>query len=181
MELIHITEVLRLYQNKNPRVLQGSLVEEVYFERGSAVHLFCSNYAKNLWGFLPEEYKGYAESFMNWFDKYVVKVYFVEETFDNLDLGITGQPDLGCLLRDEKFGILADLKTSAITQRWWLSQNAAYLHLVQKKYPMITRAGALKLDKDGKTAKFIPCDVPQEAFSAFLSALNAYRYFKERR
>lgn len=177
MELIRVTEVLSPYQDfsKVPdRFMEPAL------ERGSKVHLWCANYARSLWCPITlEDYRGYIESFKGWFDKYVEKVFFVEQRFDDPDLGITGQPDIGCLLKGESEGILPDYKTSATTQRWWLGQNALYLHLVQKAGFLIKRAGSLKLKANGSPAKFVPCDVPQEAFKAALSAINAYRYFKK--
>ena len=178
-DLIRVSDVLRPYQD-------WSAVPDRYIgpalERGSIVHAFCANYARKIWTPITlEEYRGYVESFRTWFDKYVVKVFFVEQEFKDEDLGFSGRPDIGCLLRGETEGVLPDYKTSATTQRWWIGQNAAYLHLVKKAGFPISRAGSLKLNADGRPAKFIPCNVPNEALAAFLSGLNAYRYFKERR
>jgi hypothetical protein len=177
MELIRVSDVLDPY--KNSYVTPGSMAEEAYFQRGSFVHLWNLNYARKIWTPITiEDYRGYIESFRTWFDKYVVKIFFVEQEFRDEDLGFKGRPDIGCLLRGEGSGVLPDYKTSATTQRWWQGQNAAYLHLVQKAKLPITRAGSLKLNADGRPAKFIPCDVPKEAFAVFLSALNARRYFR---
>jgi hypothetical protein len=176
-QLFRVSEILEPY--KKSYAIPGSIAEEMYFLRGTKVHEWCAAYAKSIW--MPislDEYKGYCESFRNWFDKYVVKVFFVEQEFKDEDLGFSGRPDIGCLLRGENEGILPDYKTSATTQRWWQGQGAAYLHLAQKAGYPVTRAGSLKLKADGGTAKFIPCDIPAEAFAAFLSALNAHRYFK---
>ena len=178
--LLRVTEILKPYMEENPRATPGSLAEEMYFQRGSFVHDWCAAYSKKIWmPIVVDEYLGYIASFRTWFDKYVVKVFFVEQEFRDEDLGFSGRPDLGCILRGDEEGVLPDYKTSAATQRWWQGQNAAYLHLVQKAGFPIKRAGSLKLNADGKPAKFIPCDVPKEAFAAFLSALNAYRYFKK--
>ena len=175
-DLIRVSDVLRPYQD-------WSAVPDRYMEpaleRGSFVHLWCRNYALKIWTPVSlDQYRGYIESFRGWFDRYVQKVFFVEQEFKDEDLGFSGRPDIGCLLRGETEGLLPDYKTSTTNQRWWIGQSAAYLHLVKKAGFPISRAGSLKLNPDGRAAKFIPCDVPNEAFAAFLSGLNALRYFR---
>jgi len=175
-DLIRVSDVLRPYQD-------WSAVPDRYMEpaleRGSIVHLWCRNYALKIW--MPvslDQYRGYIESFRGWFDRYVQKVFFVENRFDDPDLGFTGQPDLGCILRGETDPLIVDYKTSAMTQKVWLCQVSAYIELARKNGIPVKRGGSLKLNGEGRSAKFVPVDYSAEAFSIFLSALNAHRWLK---
>jgi hypothetical protein len=176
-DLIRVTEVLKPFIDSY--VEEGSLAQELYFKRGIFVHEWCANYAKKIWKPIElDDYRGYVECFRYWFDKYVQEVIFIEQRFDDRAWGFTGQPDLACVLRGEITGTLIDYKTSAVTQKWWMGQLGAYYHLAQQFPFPIEKAGALQLFDDGRKAQFVVCDDPKEAFAAFLSALNAYRYFK---
>jgi hypothetical protein len=149
--------------------------------RGSAVHQWNANYALGIWSPpLPGEYRGYTKSFKDWFNEFVCEVLLVEERLIDADLGFTGKPDIVVILKGEEGPIVPDYKTAAAPGnqlRVWQAQNAAYLHLVNKRGIPAKRGGDLLLKADGSTAQFIPCENSPEAFAAFLSALNAYRYF----
>jgi len=174
--LIRVTDVLNLYFDHSS--IRDDLLDAAS-ERGKFVHLWAKNYSKGIWTPITyDEYRGYLESFRDWFDKYVVKVFFVEKRFDDPDLGFTGQPDLGCILRGESDPLIVDYKTSAMTQKVWLCQVSAYIELARKNGIPVKRGGSLKLNGEGRSAKFVPVDYSAEAFSIFLSALNAHRWLR---
>jgi hypothetical protein len=70
-----------------------------------------------------------------------------------------------------------DYKTPIKATRAWQAQLAAYKHLVDQVVPVITGI-ALQLDPTGKPAKAVYLKNYHEALAGYISALNAYRYFK---
>lgn len=178
MKLYSVTEVL------SPWSPYGYCSEEVLTiaaERGKAVHRAAAAYARGIMALIPQEWRGYFESFARWFDDAVWRVIFVEEEMTDKDLGYFGHPDLGVRLKKEYGGktFVIDLKTPLVSYPIWRAQTAAYLHLAQHKYPPEGFEGSMTLQvhPDGKAAKANIYKTPPQDFAGFLSALNAYRYF----
>lgn len=170
MNLIRVSDVLSPFLDKTWLTDEGR-------DRGSLVHLANANYARGIWmARLPDEYQGYFESFQRWFDKYVRKVHLVETKLEDPDYGFCGTLDIIVTMID---GImtLPDYKTGKTKMRITLGQVAAYKRLAVKNGFPVERTGALYLKKDGNQAVFDPYPENEEDFVAFLSALNAYRYF----
>ena len=177
MKTFSVTRVLSVYNDFsgiNPDVLQAAA------RRGTKVHGVCAAYAAGLWvPPLALDINGYFSSFKAWFDKYVSRVFFVEEEMVDPLLGYYGHPDLGVELIDGR-KMIPDLKTPLNESVTWKSQIAAYLNLAEKKYGENFFDGcmALQLSPKGTMAKGIVYQYSDADFAAFLSALNAYRYFK---
>ena len=145
-------------------------------DRGSRVHHFCAARAKRLHiSYIPEDCKGYFNSFLYWLNVMVKEVLFVEKEFIDKTYGYVGHPDLGVILKDGTYALL-DLKTPLALQPTWKGQIAAYLNVVRKTF-RIDKGGSLRLDPKGKPPKMIWYEDETADFAAFLSALTAYKYF----
>jgi hypothetical protein len=176
VSLYRVTEVISDYSDFSmvpPDVLNMAS------ERGTAVHALCAAYAKGIYTPVPEPYGGYLNSFMSWFDSEVYRVIDLERRFTHKAFGFTGQPDLIVVLYNGEI-VLIDLKTPVTKYKTWKAQLAAYLRLARAEYPGIKKAGSLRLNPDGKTATMDWLEPKEElvAFNAFLSKLNADRYFR---
>lgn len=151
--------------------------------RGTRVHNICLNvYAAGVPVLMvPEEVKPYFESFRAWFDDYVSKTIWIEEEFIDDAFGIVGHVDLVCILIDGRV-VVVDLKTPVTEGPTWKAQLSAYRYLVNKQtdieIPEKNGCMSLKLKPNGRPAKAIPYQYSGDDFAAFMSALNAYRYFK---
>jgi len=162
--------------------------------RGGIVHAATAAYARGLWVKpLAPTYAGYFQSFKNWFDKYVDQVLLVEVRLTCDVYGFHGKPDLVCILTDGRF-MVVDLKTPVTEAPTWKAQLAAYRYLVGEHFKENAKffkyRGAwntlgsppqcmsLIVRADGGPAKAILYEYSDDDFAAYLSALNAYRYFK---
>lgn len=150
--------------------------------RGTKVHAACVAYCLGVWVVpLDKSASGYFESFREWFDAYVKEVIFCEKDLvDNVNK-FKGRPDIVVKLVDENLWVV-DIKTPVTEGPTWKAQCAAYRHLVVKdreRSGFISNplTGALRINPD-RAAKLIPYKYTEDDFAAFLSALNAYRYFK---
>lgn len=180
MQYFHVTEVLKPYldfTNVDPNQLDFAS------QRGTKVHELCAAYAQKIWiPSIPEYVTGYFQSFKNWFDAQVKRVFLVEEELKDHIFGIIGTPDLIVEMRTEGI-VLLDNKTPIRFFRVWKGQIAAYLYLARTYTELgnsIKKGGSLQLDPKGGIAKLTWCPDEKADFAAFLSALNAMRYFKER-
>jgi hypothetical protein len=175
MKIYSVTEVLGKYFD------WSSIPEDVLAnacKRGSAVHVACGSYAKLGYAIrLPDEWVGYFNSFIKWYESNVAECLLVEERFTDNDLGFTGRQDFIFRMKTDEV-VLTDIKTPLAEQPTWKCQLAAYDHLA-------TKIGGFKLDDilslrlhpDGGPAKGIRYKGSRAAaFNAFLSALNAHRY-----
>jgi hypothetical protein len=130
---------------------------------------------------MDKSVSGYFESFRAWFDAYVTEVIYCEKRLVDEINKFVGRPDLVAILKDNNLWVI-DIKTPVVEGPTWKAQCAAYRHLVIKdreKSGMISNplSGALRINPD-KAAKVIPYKYAEDDFAAFLSSLNAYRYFK---
>ena len=148
--------------------------------RGSEVHRICALVAKGIFvREIPDECKGYVLSFCSWLDIAVEEVLAIEEEMRDETLGIIAHPDLVVKMKDKVITVV-DLKTPIALRRTWRGQLSAYLKITREKYGAI-KAGSLRLHPEGKMAKmeWYTDDYQNSDFVAFLSALNAMRYFSE--
>ena len=178
---VRVSEALNIYADFSkvkPNVL--------YFatERGTKVHALCAAHAQDVWiPEIPEYCKGYFDSFTGWFDKHVVRVFYVEERFYNNDYFYTGRPDLIVEMRSEGI-VLIDNKTpqGKEFEHLWRGAIAAYINL-ELEIPNLSswKGGSLQLDPRGKNARMKWYDESAKDFAQFLHALSAYRFFKKGR
>lgn len=141
--------------------------------RGRLLHSAFAGYSQGLWIMpMPADHQGYFDSFRNWFDTYVKKVLWVEKELKDDKYRFLGHPDILAELISNEI-LVIDYKTPAQEQPTWRAQLAAYCHLAQVPAGM-----ALKLNANGKAARAIRYTKSNQDFAAFLSALNAFRYFK---
>ncbi len=157
-------------------------------DRGTKVHHICLKvYAAGIPALsIPEDCKPYVESFKQWFDEWVDVVAGIEAEFIDKTFGIVGHIDLICRLIDGRI-VIVDLKTPAVESPTWKAQLAAYRYLVNLYYEKnrltyrISAANgcmSLRLKRNGRPAAATPYQYSNDDFAAFMSALNAYRYFK---
>ena len=153
-------------------------------ERGTIVHAHCAAFALGKWAPTPrEEYRGYVQSGIRWIEEYVDEVLLAEEELEDPELCYCGHPDL--IVRSRKLGgvILPDLKTPvALHRKIWGAQVVAYERLAKAdpRYdlPDIDRVGSLRLDAQGKMARFDDLTGNRVAYwAAFYGALMALRFF----
>jgi hypothetical protein len=185
MKYYSVTEVLSPYFLLDVPKDQRHFIErhlETAKERGKKVHAACGSYALGLWiAPLPAEWQGYFESFKTWFDNFVDRVFFVEKRFQCDSFFYTGRIDLGVRLIDRR-EMIVDLKTPLQESPTWCAQLAAYLTLIIESIETEmdgVACMALKLDPGGTSAKAIVYQYSDDDFAAFLSALNAFRYFSK--
>jgi len=150
-------------------------------ERGTIVHDHLAAYALGQWTPNPKpEYAGYVDSARKWLDMFMDEVVLSEAELEDEVLGYCGHPDL--IIKSRKLGgvILIDYKTPAVVHRKvWGAQLAAYEKLATANgYPAVDRFGSLRLNADGRLAKFDEFTDNRIAFwSAFFAALCAHRFF----
>jgi len=167
-----VTDVLSLFTDTKWFTEDGR-------NRGSDVHRECSVIALGGWGYPKNpEYRGYVESFYQWFDRMVEKVVLVEERLFDNDLSINGQPDLICQLKGDSRLSLVDYKTSSTTSKLWVIQIAAYRWLSVKSGYDISRILAIKLKQDGSMPQVVEHQDSSQYFAIFLNMLSVYRYLK---
>ena len=179
MRYCSVTTVLKAYQDFSAipvDILQAAAL------RGSAVHAACAAYTQGLFvPPMPEEYRGYYQSFKGWFDQYIDHPIFVEKRLEDTKFRFTGIVDLVAVMIDRRH-VVVDYKTPVTQSPWWAGQIAAYRHLVKLVIPDVEFACySLMLRGNGRPARAVEYQRSDRDFAAFLSALNAYRYFNPER
>ena len=175
--MLRVTQVLEPWTDFSmirPEVLEAACV------RGTAVHGACEAYANGIWApALPSEYQGYFDSFKKWFDLYVIRVIFTEKALKSDTFQITGHPDLCAIIKGDIFPRIIDYKTPASKYKTWRAQIGAYCTMARDAgYPVIGGM-SLRLRADGGPAIADVYNDTTGDWAGFLSALNAYRYFKQ--
>jgi hypothetical protein len=172
-----VTQVLSPYQDFSmisEEVLQRAT------DRGTEVHAACSAYALGAWVRpLKEDAQPYFDSFKAWFDGYVHLVILVEKRLYDHVLGFHGRLDFCFQLKDFSLKVV-DIKTPVAEQPTWKAQLSAYNRLIKISRSDLRDVGSmsLRLDPKGGDAKAVVYEYSDDDWAAFLSALNAYRYFK---
>lgn len=148
--------------------------------RGSLTHDFCELHALGLLiEPIPDEIKGYFESFENWFDTYVDTVINTEERLYHEEYLLTGQYDMLCTLKGAPNDlVLIDYKTCYLYSKTWQVQTRAYTMMLERTRSLHDiRRIALKLDKDGnfpKLSEFTDDDLDEKLF---LYHLHLHRFY----
>ena len=182
MDYLSVTEVLSPYQDFS-KVPEARL--EAARIRGTVVDKFCKLYAKGIWPVVPEEYRGYFESFKKWWLTVVdlTKPIDMDPELVDENFGFIGHPDFILTLKREDYRSVWDLKTPVIHYPTWRAQLAAYKHLanieqVERDEFLIGRCGSVMLDSKGKKPKVHSYEDNARDFAAFLAALTAHRFFR---
>lgn len=146
--------------------------------RGSALHAAFASYALGLW--IPElsdDYRGYFDSFVTWFDAAVEETLAVEEKMVCEKYGFCGHPDWIGIIKGDKHPTLIDWKTGQTQMKVHRLQIAAYHHLAKEKYG-VKRVLLMHPKPDGKVARVLEhTGTLAMDFSTFLNCLTAWRYF----
>jgi hypothetical protein len=179
LKIYSVTQVLSVFQD-------FSMIREDRLQaaasRGTHLHAAFAAYALGVWfPGLPEEEKGYFDSFKKWFDRFVIKVIAVEEKIMDEALGFSGTIDFVGVLSiptGAKNVCVLDWKSPLGFGRTWEAQASAYFHLAEKEKYKPTFAGILQPDPEGEISKMTWVKNQTIAFAAFLSALNCFRFFK---
>ena len=176
----HVTQVLSPFTDYSG--IPAFILERAAL-RGTKAHAVCTTYALGLPVLkIDDSIKYFYEAFKRWFDAYVKRVLYCEKTLKDDIHKFTGRPDIVVILRDDTLWVI-DIKTPYLESPTWRAQCAAYRHLVELDLGLKTepvekqpRCGALQMNPNRST-KVIPYQYHEDDFMAFLSALNAYRYF----
>ena len=148
-------------------------------QRGTDGHTPCLSLATGQFAFVKPEVQGYFDSFKLWFDAHVDTVIEVEPLWESHKWGYCGSPDLLLIMNGSQDIDIWDLKTSKAVGKTWCAQLAGYRNLaLENGYDRIGRVGSLRLKADGSMPLADEYQYSDRDFAAFLSALNAYRYFK---
>jgi hypothetical protein len=178
MKLISVTRALKPFSDYS-RIPPATL--EAAAARGNRLHAAA---AARIGGtfrvvqLLPED-EGYWRSLCAWIDEFGGHAIDIEPELADPALGFVGHPDLICRLPGGIHAVV-DWKTPAVESPIWKSQIAAYRHLADMHYRAYSRQWlgmAVQPRPDGKMAKAILYRHSDRDFAAFLSALNAVRYF----
>lgn len=173
MKIYSVTEVLPFDANAIPDDVLANACK-----RGSAVHVACASYTKLGYAMrLPDDWMGYYNSFLSWYESNVDQALMVEQRITDKKLGFTGRPDFVFYMKTGEV-VLTDIKTPLAEQPTWKCQLAAYDHLVTEIAGLkLDDILSLRLHPEGGAAKGIRYNGSKAAaFNAFLSALNAHRF-----
>jgi hypothetical protein len=163
-DLPHVTSILRPYMNLD-------WVKQEHLERGQRRH---QSYASHLLGTwappLPPEDQGALDSFRR------LKTWFIEQPLVDEDLGYAGTIDFGGELTICP-GVVIDWKPPSGKGPITRAQVISYLKLVQKNKWPVKMGAILRIDPQGGIATLEWVMENDVAWTGFLSALNAHRYF----
>jgi CRISPR/Cas system-associated exonuclease Cas4 (RecB family) len=131
---------------------------------------------------VPEELKGYVDSFCKWSKDFVKEFVIVEKRFDSELLLYTGQLDMVIVGRDDEL-YLVDLKTSAAPQKTHSIQIAAYELLLNEAGVYVYKGMVVYLNKDGEFPEvtWMGSEDLKEARLVFTGMLRAWHYFHKRK
>jgi hypothetical protein len=176
--VMSVTEILSVFTDFS-RVSATRL--EYAANRGTEVHNLLAAHAQGIWiPDMTEDCRGYYASFLKWWPM-VQEIVFVEKELVSTEHGFKGHPDLCAIVKgDYGNASIIDYKTPLLPSKTWAGQCAAYLHLARENGYNVDRCGTLRLDPFGKTPKMDWYNEDGRDWFAFLSALYAVRYFKEK-
>ena len=177
-----VTTVLNPYSDFSrirPEVLRHAA------ERGTRIHGAIAAHLQGLWvPPLDDESQPRFDSFRRWADIMVDQVVIVEQELRCASFGYHGHPDAALVMKGREGVTVVDWKSPVSASKTWKGQLSAYWHLVDKHGNLppgmkVLSCGAVMLHPGGKTAKFMEySDIYNQYFSAFLGALQAYKFFK---
>lgn len=178
MVVPRVTEILKVHTKYDQVPVQ---VLERAAERGTSVHALCAGIASGEWipeCMIPEEYRGYVNSFNQWTKAQVSKFLIIEKRYTDEGLNYTGQIDFVIQGSDEEL-YLVDLKTSAQPQKTYPVQMAAYDSLLRAHKVHVKGAMLVYLNKDGEFPEIHLIEDLEEEMRVFLSALDCWKYFNK--
>lgn len=140
---------------------------EAAADRGTRVHALCNGIIEGIEIDVPDEYKGYVDSFLQWKEGKLL-LPSTGRMFDD-DLMITGECD-GTYIKDAVPTIF-DLKTSQKESKTWPLQGAGYSLLDGKKFQTF-----VILDKHGGSPREFHYSF-KENIVCFMKCLDLYRLF----
>jgi len=148
-------------------------------ERGIRVHGACFSTILGLWfPPLPNEWQGYLDSFINWFNQYVSKIILVEPELVCHTKKLKGHPDLILQMKGDECLSIPDLKTPLAHSRAWAPQCAGYRYLASVSDYQVERNFSLRLRPDGKPALMNEYSGNYHFdLSILYNALACWRYF----
>ena len=151
---------------------------EAACERGSVLHRAFALHALGLWlPELAEDYRGYFDSFCNWFDCSIEETLSVEEEMVCEKYGFCGHPDFVGVIKGDKAPSLIDWKTGQAKMKGHRLQVAAYHHLAKEKYG-VKRVLLVHPKPDGGRASVVGhTGTLAHDLSIFLNILTGYKFF----
>lgn len=174
-----VTEILSSYvsfDNVPPEALSKATA------RGSLVHDHCEYHALNLFVDEPDEScKPYVDSFKNWFDVMVDKVYYTELRLNHPLYKISGKFDMLIHIKSDPLDVitLLDIKTPQVKSLSWELQTAFYKILIEDLMHLkVSRRMALILDKEGKMARVIEHTDHERHQDLAIKAVELHNFFK---
>jgi len=178
MKAPRVTEILRYFSGF--QYVPKNILEKAA-ARGSSVHAICAGIAKGAWvpdGMVPQELKGYVDSFRKWADEEVAEFMIIEKRYQDEERNFSGQ--LGFVVKS-KAGQdwLVDLKTSAAPQKTYPVQMAAYQYLLKNHGVYVKGAQLVYLDREGDTPKVHRLEDMSEETRIFLCALDCWHFFNK--
>lgn len=178
MKKISVTQILSPFTDFS-RIDPATLAAAA--DRGTKVHAMAAAHLAGIYAPFSSDSRInlFYLSFREWCDKFIKQVFFTEHEFIDERLGLVGHPDMGVELIDGQ-RLIPDIKTPQAHGPTWRAQTAAYLYLANREYGdgFFMAGAALQLHPEGKMPKMTIYKTTAADWSAFLSALNAYRYFK---
>lgn len=173
---IRVTEILKPYvsfDKVDPVVLARAA------DRGTRVHKYCQLYVQNLLiEKIDEDCKPYVESFIQWFDARIEKVWASEVRLSCSKYLISGKPDLLATIKGDTAETLLDYKTPQQVSESWRLQTAAYRYLLRTQGIDVSRRVCLILDKEGGLPKFNEHTEHETDERLFFNAVELFHFFK---
>lgn len=172
-----VTEILKPYvsfDGIDPAVLARAA------DRGTRVHKYCELYVQNLLiEKIDEDCKPYVESFIQWFDKRVEKVWASEVRLSCSKYLVSGKFDLLVTINGDTKETLIDYKTPQQVNPSWKLQTAAYRYLLRATQGIdVPRRVCLILDKDGGLPNFKEHTEHENDERLFFNAVELFHFFK---
>jgi len=149
---------------------------------GTEVHNCIDAWAKNDFYPLPDDCKGYFDSFLLWAD--LVKLVPIESEmrlFDEHQM-ITGKIDMIGQTMDSKVWRLFDFKCTVCEDaKKWPLQACAYWDLLRHKLYAIDMSPLfVKLDKDGGMPKVFEYKIDPVVQTSWIAAINLYKWLTKK-
>lgn len=149
--------------------------------RGTTVHAICAAIANDEWvpcDIIPQEAKGYVESFHAWMKDRVEMFLVIETRYSDDKQEYTGQVDFIALYKDGRC-VLVDIKTTYKPEKTHPIQVAAYSQLAELHGCHVDAVSLVYLSKEGKYPKCFEYEEDELELrrDVFNSALNCYKYF----
>lgn len=163
------------YSRVNPSVLERACLA------GTAKHRLFAAHARRLWiPKVPDELRGYFESFRNWWDSTVAEVVLIEKRLVHEPLAYCGHPDAFVRILGSNDLVCLDYKPESTRAKTYPIQTAAYQELGRVNGWDVRRRLSVHPKRSGGRAGVVEYTNPRD-INIFISALNCWKYFNEGR